>query len=93
MNSTNNNLLSNETDPFSGIQSPINCDTLKYFTVYSILMFGSSLIFNSLLLIAFCKNKELRIPINMLILAITVMNLLATCSEMSFIIPSTFNCR
>ena len=65
-------------DPFGGLQSTIDCGTLKYFTIYSIFMFGGSFIFNALLLFAFIKNKELRTPVNMFIVAITVLNLFAT---------------
>lgn len=80
-------------DPYGGHQSPANCTVLKFFTVYAILMFGCSLLFNSLLLFAFFKNKEVRSPVNMFILALTVCNLFATLSESQFIIPSTYACR
>jgi hypothetical protein len=80
-------------DKYGGIQSPISCGTLKMFTVYGVFMFGGSLIFNSLLLFAFYKNKNLIKPINMFILAITVVNLLATITEASVILPSTFFCK
>ena len=72
------NLTMKEMDAYSGIQSPIQCETLKYFTAFSVLMFGSSLLFNSLLLFAFYKNKALRTPMNMYIMAITICNLFAT---------------
>ena len=78
---------------YEGIQSPVSCGVLKFFTVYALIMFTCSLIFNSLLLYAFIKNPALRSPVNMFILALTVCNLFATLSEMQFIIPSTFLCR
>jgi hypothetical protein len=85
--------LTEEIDKYGGIQSPIDCGTLKMFTAYGVFMFGGSFIFNSLLLYAFYKNKALRIPINMFILAITVVNLLATITEASVILSSTYSCR
>jgi hypothetical protein len=85
--------LTEAIDKYGGIQSPISCGILKIVNVYSIFMFGGSFIFNSLLLYAFYKNKALRIPINMFILAITVVNLLATITEASVMLPSTFFCR
>ena len=83
----------NIDDLYGGINSPIDCGFLKFFTAYSILMFGTSLFFNSLLLYAFIRNKELRIPINLSIMTLTACNLFGSFSEMQFIIPSTFFCR
>lgn len=94
MNST---IAYNLTDviigPYEGIQSPVSCGVLKFFTVYSMIMFSLSLSFNSLLLYAFIKNQKLRSPVNMFILALTVCNIFATLSEMQFIVPSTYLCR
>jgi hypothetical protein len=83
----------NIDDLHGGIISPVDCGYLKFFTAYSILMFGTSLFFNSLLLYAFVRNKELRIPINLSIMTLTACNLFGSFSEMQFIIPSTFFCR
>lgn len=80
-------------DYFGGRPSPIDCSVLKFFTVYSIFMFSTSFICNAILLYAFIKNKDLRSPINMFIIALTVTNLFATVSEASVIIPSTFACK
>ena len=80
-------------DYYGGRPSPANCSVLKFFTVYAMFMFSASLIFNSLLLLAFIKEKRVRTPVNMFIVAISVCNIVATLSEAQFIIPSTFACR
>ena len=80
-------------DPYSGIQSPADCTTLKFFTLFSIVMFSASLASNSLLVYAFIKDKAVRSPVNMFILATAVCNIIATLSEAQFIIPSTYACR
>jgi hypothetical protein len=83
----NNNNNSNEN------KSPIDCETLKLFTIYGVLMFGCSLFFNSLVVYSFIRNKKLRSPINMLILTITICNIIATISEIAMVVPSTYFCR
>ena len=82
-----NNNNSNEN------KSPIDCETLKLFTIYGVLMFGCSLFFNSLVVYSFIKNKKLRSPINILILTITICNIIATISEMAMVVPSTYFCK
>jgi len=80
-------------DYYGGRPSPANCAILKGFTIYSIIMFSTALVSNSLLLLAFIKEKTLRSPVNMFIIAVSVCNIIATLSEAQFIIPSTFACR
>jgi hypothetical protein len=80
-------------DSYGGRPSPTSCSILKGFTVYAILMFSTALVSNSLLLLAFIKEKTLRSPVNMFIIAVSVCNIIATLSEAQFIIPSTFACR
>ena len=80
-------------DPFGGHPSPSDCGILKVVTVYSVFMFSSSFISNSLLLYAFIKNKEVRSPVNMFIMALSICNIFATLSEGQVIIASTFMCK
>ena len=91
--SANVNLSQVIVDPYGGVQSPSNCTILKFFTLYAIVMFSASLGSNVLLLFAFIKDKAVRSPVNMFILATAVCNIIATISEAQFIIPSTYACR
>ena len=97
VNTTSNIEIIKEIDLYNNNsnenKSPIDCETLKLFTIYGVLMFGCSLFFNSLVVYSFIKNKKLRSPINILILTITICNIIATISEMAMVVPSTYFCR
>ena len=73
--------------------SPTPCWQLKIVGVYCIILFISSVTFNSLLLAVFIRNRELRTSLNTLIFAITILNLLSTVSELPFATVSTLSCR
>lgn len=97
VNTTSNIEIIKEIDLYNNNsnenKSPIDCETLKLFTIYGVLMFGCSLFFNSLVVYSFIKNKKLRSPINILILTITICNIIATISEMAMVVPSTYFCK
>lgn len=48
---------------------------------------------NSILLVILLGNKELRQPINIFVIAITILNLIGSILELPFIIGSSFACR
>lgn len=80
-------------DPYGGIKSPISCVHLRIVCAVCVLMALTSVTFNSLLLVFFIKYKKLRTRLNVFVVAITILNLIGTFSEFSFILPSTYYCK
>lgn len=73
--------------------SPIACGKLNIIAFYCIILLIVSLIFNTSLLVVFAKYKKLRSTLNMFIMAITVLNLVGSISELSFVIPTNLKCK
>lgn len=86
------NASSHPIDRFN-TTSPVECYKLNILAVYCMILFALSLIFNSLLLWIFFRHKELRSNLNMLIIALTALNLFASCIEFPFVITSNLKCR
>ncbi len=84
--------FSNQTDRFNK-ESPIPCYKLKIISGYCVIVFILCLVFNSLLLRVFLLYKYLRTSINHIIIVLTLVNLLGSIIEMSFVILSNYNCR
>ena len=78
---------------FYGKNSPIECYKLNLIAVYCIILLILSVFFNALLLLIFARYRELRISLNMFIIALTVLNLIGTITELSLVIPSNIKCR
>lgn len=74
------------------LQSPLNETTLKIFGSYLIIMFMLCMVLNTVLLLIFILNKELRIPFNMTIIMITSINLLSTI-QFPLVIHSSFSSK
>jgi len=91
-NNINNNSIDFDSFNFDNHISPINEFWTKIFGIYLIVVFILCLILNSILLLVFYRNKELRIPFNMLIMFITSLNLLSTI-QFPFVIHSSFSHR
>jgi hypothetical protein len=90
MNSDNKS-FSIDYDSFKfGQFSPISKFWTTTFGIYLTIIFLLCIILNSTLLLIFIRNKELRIPFNMLIMAITSINLLSTI-QFPFLIHSSFS--
>ncbi len=70
--------------------SPIDPTTLNILGCFLTLMFIFGVIFNSMLLHIFSKNKELRNPLNLFVMAITLFNLLGCLFELPWVIHSNF---
>jgi hypothetical protein len=90
----NNHIISFDLDKFNFNESssPLNSLYTNLFGVYLIIIFLLCIILNSILLFVFYRNKELRIPFNMLIMFITSLNLLSTI-QFPFVIHSSFSHR
>jgi len=80
-------------DPFGGVQSPIDCWKLSFIATFVVVMLFLSVSSNSTLLFAFYNYKELRTPLNMFVIAMTVINLFGSISEFTYIIVSNYSCR
>ena len=74
-------------------QSPVGCTFLKFVAFYLAIILICGVIFNSLLVWIFCSNKHLRTNLNIFIITLSVVNLLATVSEVPFTMSSNYNCR
>ncbi len=74
-------------------ESGVECYKLRTIGLYCVFLFISGTVFNSLLLWTFYRNKELRTPINMFIIALTIFNLFGCLFEMPFVIVSNFYCK
>jgi hypothetical protein len=72
--------------------SPIDPKTLNLIGVYLVILFLLCILFNSIVLFMFLRHKELRIPLNTLIISMTLHNLI-TSIQYPFLIHSTFNQR
>lgn len=76
-----------------GITSPIECYKLKIIALYCLILLILSLIFNSLLILVFMRYRKLLTTLNMFILTLTILNLIASIIEFSFVIPSNYSCK
>ena len=74
-------------------QSPVGCTFLKFISFYLTAIFICGVICNCLLIWIFCSNKHLRTNLNIFIITLSVINLLATVSEVPFVIVSNYKCR
>lgn len=74
-------------------QSPVDCFKLNVIALYCMIILVISIKFNSLLLTVFMKYKSLRTNINMFIIVLTLLNLVVSILEFSFIIPANLKCR
>ena len=72
--------------------SPVSKFWTTLFGLYLVVIFMLCLVLNSTLLLVFFRNKELRIPFNMLIIVITSLNLLSTI-QFPLVIHSSFSQR
>jgi hypothetical protein len=73
--------------------SPTNCIILKFISLYCLVLMCTSVTFNGALTFVFFKYKELRTPLNVMILVLTLLNLVGSCTELPFVITSNFLCR
>ncbi len=80
-------------EPVFGMQSPSSCFALKFISLFCVILMFFSLLFNGSLLFVFLKYKELQTPMNILILVLTILNLIGSCTELPFVITSNFLCR
>ena len=82
----------NDTDEYSP-ESPTECYKLRILGIICFFLFVSSFAFNYLLLRVFIKYSELRTSFNTLIIALTILNLIGTITELPFIIISNLSCK
>ncbi len=80
-------------DKFGGVPSPIHCWKLNIIAGVVVILFVLSVSFNSILLWLFLANKDLRTPINILIMFMTAINLFGSFSEFSFVITTNITCK
>lgn len=67
-------------------ESPTECYKLRILATFCTLLFVASAVFNSLLLKVFIQNKNLRTSFNILIIALTAINLIGTFTELPFVV-------
>jgi hypothetical protein len=88
----NNNNNNTSIDEYS-LESPTECYKLQILGIICFFLFVSSLTFNSLLLNVFIKNKHLRTSNYVSVIALTILNLIGTLTQLPFIIISNLSCK
>ena len=73
--------------------SPVDCAVLKMVAAVLVVLFITSLTFNTLLLWVFIIHKKFLTPLNVLLMTLVVCNLVATTSELPIVIINNLNCR
>lgn len=81
-----------EENEFNRI-SPIPPLTLNLLGSFLTIMLILGVSFNGILLLIFKRNNDLRTPLNVLIIAITFLNLIGCITELPWIIHSSFSHR
>ena len=69
------------------------CFVLKLVNIYLFIIFVLSVLSNSFLLFIFLKNKNLRIPLNIFIIALTICNLFGALLEIPLVFISNMYCK
>lgn len=73
---------------------PIECYKLKIVSVYLITVMIASAVVNLTLLVSLVCNRDMcKNSLNVLIVALCVLNLIGTFGEFPFVIVSNYNCR
>ena len=75
------------------ITSPIDPLVLNLLGSFLTVMLILGVSFNGVLLIIFKNNNDLKTPLNMLIIAITVLNLIGCITELPWVVFSSFSHR
>jgi hypothetical protein len=78
---------------FNQKPTPLNCEHLKVITIICCIIFALSVLFNSLILIAFYRLKKKTLyTFEYLIIALAVLSLFGSF-HMPFLIKSNFSCK
>ena len=83
----------NQTFDVYSLESPTECYKLQILGIFCAILFVACTTFNSLLLNVFIKNKSLRTSFNVLIIALTILNLIGALFQLPFIIISNLKCK
>jgi hypothetical protein len=88
----NNTTIDVYFDPY-GFISPVSCDKLHLIGIYCIIVMVLGIVFNSTILAVFLRYKEMRTPLNTLVGALTLLNLIGSFLEFPFVIISVNSFR
>ena len=69
------------------------CPRLKYISVYLLIIYITGITSNTVLLKIFWTNKDLRAPINVFVIALTILNFIGIFCEAPLLIVSNFYCK
>ena len=73
--------------------TPSECFRLKFISIFLLFVFLIGVAFNSTLLWVFSEKKELRKPLDVLVIALTINNLFGCLIELPPLIISNFYCK
>ena len=73
--------------------SPVPCFQLKIIGTVCVIIMVLAIIFNGILIVLYFRHKDLRTPLNTLIISLAVVNFIGAFLEFPFIIVSNFYCR
>ena len=86
-------VLSNNNTITELTRNTDHCIKLKLIGIYLIFILFAGIICNSALLWIFCVKKELRIPLNIFVIALASNNILGCLTEIPLVIISSFYCK
>ena len=69
------------------------CPQLKYISAYLLIVYITGITANTVLLKIFWANKDLRAPINVFVIALTILNFIGIFCEAPLLIVSNFYCK
>ena len=70
-----------------------HCSWFELIAIYCVILFISSLIFNSLILFAYMRQKKLNHTFEFLMVTMALLNITSSLLHLPIIILSNFNCR
>ncbi len=73
--------------------SNIKCYKLKFVALYLLLLMVASLSLNSFLLRTLMRSKKLRQPVNTFVIALIILNLIGSVTELPIAITNNYSCR
>ena len=83
----------NESIDYFNTPSPIACNKLNIVSYYFMIIFVLSIVFNSLLILIFVRYEKYKTPLNLLILALVIINWIGTVIEFPVVIATNFVCK
>ena len=86
-------MVSNSTQYENQKFSIVECKFLKIVSFFLMVIMFLSIVSNSFLLVYFRRSKKLQKPINSFVIALTILNLYGSMTELPITITNLYSCR